>query len=53
MYAAQNGHADVVDTLLQHGASVDMKEIVSAQLTEQSFVTITSMWYITGTEGYV
>ena len=30
MVAAQNGHSNVVETLLQHGASVDMKETVSA-----------------------
>ena len=30
MLAAQNGHSNVVETLLQHGASVDMKETVSA-----------------------
>ena len=29
MYAAQNGHVKVVDTLLQHEASVDMKNTVS------------------------
>ena len=30
MVAAQNGHSNVVETLLQHGASVDMKTTVSA-----------------------
>ena len=30
MFAAQNGHSNVVETLLQHGASVDMKKTVSA-----------------------
>ena len=30
MLAAQNGHSNVVETLLQHGASVDMKKTVSA-----------------------
>ena len=30
MLAAQNGHSNVVETLLQHGASVDMKMTVSA-----------------------
>ena len=30
MLAAQNGHFNVVKTLLQHGASVDMKRTVSA-----------------------
>ena len=30
MVAAQNGHSNVVETLLQHGASVDMKKTVSA-----------------------
>ena len=29
MYAAQNGHSSVVETLLQHGASVDMQSVVS------------------------
>ena len=28
--AAQNGHSNAVETLLQHGASVDMKKTVSA-----------------------
>ena len=30
MVAAQNGHSNVVETLLQHGASVDKKKTVSA-----------------------
>ena len=30
MVAALNGHSNVVETLLQHGASVDMKMTVSA-----------------------
>ena len=30
MFAAQKGHSNVVETLLQHGASVDMKTTVSA-----------------------
>ena len=30
MLAALNGHSNVVETLLQHGASVDMKKTVSA-----------------------
>ena len=29
MYAAQNGHSNVVEMLLQHGASVDMQSVVS------------------------
>ena len=29
MVAAQNGHSNVVETLLQHGASVDMQNVVS------------------------
>ena len=29
MLAAQNGHSNVVETLLQHGASVDMQSVVS------------------------
>ena len=33
MSAAQNGHSNVVETLLEHGASVDKKTTVSAQLT--------------------
>ena len=32
MEASQNGHAEVVDTLLQHGASVDLQDNVSAEL---------------------
>ena len=43
MLAAQNGHSNVVETLLQHGASVDMKITVSAWWTEPSFISITSM----------
>lgn len=34
MCAAESGHVNVVDILLQHGARVDMKKTVSAQLTE-------------------
>ena len=30
MHAARDGHFNVVETLLQHGASVDMKTTVSA-----------------------
>ena len=33
MYAAQNGCTNVVETLVKHGASVDMKKKVNAQLT--------------------
>ena len=29
MLAAINGHSNVVETLLQHGASVDMQSVVS------------------------
>ena len=29
MIASQNGHVDVVDTLLQRGASVDLQSTVS------------------------
>ena len=29
MLAAQEGHSNVVETLLQHGASVDMQSLVS------------------------
>ena len=29
MVAAENGHSNVVETLLQHGASVDMQKDVS------------------------
>ena len=32
MKASQNGHAEVVDTLLHHGASVDLQKKVSAEL---------------------
>ena len=32
MLASLNGHAEVVDTLLQHGASVDLQNNVSAEL---------------------
>ena len=32
MEASQNGHAGVVDTLLQHGASVDLQNNVSAEI---------------------
>ena len=28
MYASQNGHVDVVDKLLQHGATVDLQDKV-------------------------
>ena len=52
MVAALNGHSNVVETLLQHGASVDMKMTVSAWMTEPSFISITSMWYITSTDWY-
>ena len=30
MLASQNGHVEVVDTFLQHGASVDLQNNVSA-----------------------
>ena len=30
MTAALNGHSNVVETLLQHGASVDVQDVVSA-----------------------
>ena len=42
----------MVETLLQHGASVDMKKTVSAHLTEPPFISITSMWYLIGTDLY-
>ena len=29
MYASKNGHSNMVETLLQHGASVDMQKDVS------------------------
>ena len=32
MIASQNGRAEVVDTLLQHGASVDLQNNVSAEV---------------------
>ena len=28
MLASQNGHVEVVDKLLQHGATVDLQEVV-------------------------
>ena len=33
MLASQNGHVEVVDKLLQHGATVDQKENVKSQCT--------------------
>ena len=30
MFATQNGHVEVVHTFLQHGASVDLQDNVSA-----------------------
>ena len=39
MAAAQNGHANVVNTLLQHEASVDMKQTVSVQNTEPWYLS--------------
>ena len=35
MCAACNGHAHVVETLLQHGAKVDVTENVSALLQQK------------------
>ena len=32
MLASRNGHVEVVDTLLQHGARVDLQSNVSAEL---------------------
>ena len=32
MLASQNGHAEVVDTLLRHRASVDLQNNVSAEM---------------------
>ena len=32
MIASQNGHAEVVDALLVHGASVDLQNNVSSEL---------------------
>ena len=32
MIASQYGHAEVVDTLLRHGASVDLQNNVSAEM---------------------
>ena len=29
MFAAENGHSNVVETLLHHGATVDMQKVVS------------------------
>ena len=45
MVAAVKGHANVVDTLLQHGASVDMKKKVNAQLTVSYTVAVTFSSY--------
>ena len=35
MLASQNGHVEVVDKLLQHGATVDQKENVKSQCTHK------------------
>ena len=35
MMASQNGHVEVVDKLLQHGANVDLQEKVLLKLTFQ------------------
>ena len=32
MIASEHGHAEVVDTLLRHGASVDLQDNVSAEM---------------------
>ena len=35
MIASENGHVDVVDVLLQHGASVHLRNEVKLQLITQ------------------
>ena len=40
MYAALNGHSDVVDTLLQYGATVDKAKDVSDLNHEHSHASI-------------
>ena len=46
MIASQNGHAEVVDTLLQHGASVDLQSNVSAKLYFVNNYTSCAIIYI-------
>lgn len=38
MLAAESGHGTVVEALLQHGASVDLKKTVSAKHTESPYI---------------
>ena len=40
MLASRNGHVDVVDKLLQHGASVDLQNEVGIYMTLYSDVYI-------------
>ena len=40
LLAAQNGHADVLQSLLQHRATVDLKKTVSANI-KYKLLTIT------------
>ena len=42
MLASRNGHIEVVDTLLQHGASVDLQSNVSAELLYYVIIAIIS-----------
>lgn len=50
MLANEGGHNKVVDILLQHGASADMRATVSSQLTELTFMSVTNACYIKSTE---
>ena len=49
MYASGNGHVEVVDTLLQHGAKVDLKDNVRNYIHSLShcmhIMHITYNWY--------
>ena len=38
MTASLNGHVEVVDKLLQHGATVDLKELYQLQNTVENSV---------------
>ena len=48
MLASEKGHAEVVDTLLQHGASVDLKEKVNllAIICNKCFLLCLILQYI-------
>ena len=45
MKASQNGHAEVVDTLIQHGTSVDLQDNVSAEML---YFVIIHQFFLTG-----